>query len=304
MSWTRRLATSLTTGLLLWCPFLLAQDKPRGENKPDDLEKLLEKLESRPVGKADDPKPAPADKPEGKPGQAPAQKPKGTPAKDKDLDDLLEKLGKTEEAPTTSGKAAPKPPADPDPAAKPDGDASKGRRGPLNDESRKLDQRLEEILGRKKKKPQEEQDGEGSEMLAGTIKKMREVEQRLEQPDTGEATRKKQEEIVQDLGQILKEAQKKAQQSSKKKMAQRKQQQKGEQDGDQPGNEAGTAPRGTEKPTGEHALVGDKGAWGHLPETLREEMANIFKEGYLPAQADLIKRYYMSVNKKALARGE
>lgn len=296
MNLTRKLAASLVVGLLAWCPFLLAQDKPKAETRPVDLDKLLEKLESRPVGPVDDPKA----KPQAQEKEKPKAKP--TPAKDKDLDDLLEKLGKTEEAPTTTGKAAPKP--DPDHKPKADDDASKGRRDPLTGEAAKLDERLAELMGRKKKKPQEEQQDDGGDsMLAEAIKKMREVEQRLQQPDTGEATRKKQEEIVQELNQIIKQAQQR-QQQKKKMMAQRKQQGGQEQQGDQPGNEAGQAPWGADKPTGEHSLVGDKGAWGHLPATLREEMANIFKEGYLPAQAELIKRYYMSVNKKALARGD
>ncbi len=295
MSTTRKLLAAALTALLAWSPFVLAQDKPKA---PDDLEKLLEKIESKVVpqdkGK-DDKKPAETDKDKDK------EKPKGDTkprAKDKDLDDLLEKIGRTTEAPTTSGKAKSSEVPDPTKAIDPD---QPKKRDLLPDEAKKLDLRLEEILGRKRKK-QGEEDQQDQGMLAETIKKMREVEQRLEEPDTGEQTRKKQDEIVKDLEQVLKQVRQQAQ--AKKKMAQRKGQMKGQQPGDQPGEEAGQGPRGAEKPNTESILAKDKNPWGHLPPTLREEMANIFKEGYLQAKADLIKRYYLSVNKKALTRGE
>jgi hypothetical protein len=47
-----------------------------------------------------------------------------------------------------------------------------------------------------------------------------------------------------------------------------------------------------------------KDEWGHLPEELRQEMANVFKEEYLTSKFDLIKRYYQSVSQKSLVRGE
>jgi len=41
-----------------------------------------------------------------------------------------------------------------------------------------------------------------------------------------------------------------------------------------------------------------------LPAQLREEMINVFKEGPLPSAEELIRRYYLSVNKKSTSREE
>ena len=51
-------------------------------------------------------------------------------------------------------------------------------------------------------------------------------------------------------------------------------------------------------------LAGGKDIWGHLPPELRQEMENVFKEDALPTKEDLIRRYYLSVAKQKLVRGE
>jgi hypothetical protein len=310
----RSMAVACAFPLLIGCWAVLAQDKPRKAD--DDLEKLLERLESKSVGGSarderkpqTEPPPAESSRSQGKSEPSKSQPTQTKPArpvapKDKELDDLLEKLGQTEEAPTTTGRPSPGPGTKPKTEPAKTGDRPQD---PLPEESQRLDQRLEEILGRKKRPP-EDQQGEGGGMLAEAIKRMREVEQRLEQPDTGEETRQKQEEIVKNLDSILEQLRKQSQSSTRKMRTVQKGQQtkqQGQQPGAQPGTEAGQAPRGAEKPTTESVLANDKNPWGHLPDSLREEMANIFKEGYLPAKADLIKRYYLSVNQKSLSREE
>ncbi len=58
------------------------------------------------------------------------------------------------------------------------------------------------------------------------------------------------------------------------------------------------------QPTDQHATAGGKDAWGHLPPELRQELDNLFKEDSLPAAQELIRRYYLSVSRKKLVRGE
>ena len=85
--------------------------------------------------------------------------------------------------------------------------------------------------------------------------------------------------------------------------------QQGQKPGNQPGqtpgaNAAGAPPTKPAKPSDRHALAGGKDIWGHLPEELRQEMENVFKEEALPKQAELIRRYYLSVAKQKLVRGD
>ena len=79
----------------------------------------------------------------------------------------------------------------------------------------------------------------------------------------------------------------------------------GQQPGDQPGANASGAPASRpSRPTDKHVLAGGKDAWGHLPPELRQEIDNLFKEDSLPAAEELIRRYYLSVSRKKLVRGE
>ena len=57
------------------------------------------------------------------------------------------------------------------------------------------------------------------------------------------------------------------------------------------------------KPENKRSTAGGKDAWGHLPPELRQEMDNVFKEDPLPSREELIRRYYLSVSQKNLARG-
>ena len=294
----------------------LAQDTP----KDDALDRLLEKLE----GKTADPSPeakkdAPRPKPKDAKKDAPKPKPKvGEEPKDKALDSLLEKLGETKEAPNTTGRGDPSG----DPADTPKlkgGDVPKDN---LKEGQKPLDEHLEELTGRvkKKKSSDKEQQGEGqgqpgdaddSSPLGQAVKKMRSVESKLGEDETGEETRKTQGEIVKDLDTLIAQAKKSAQGQGKPGRRIRKQ---GPPNGNQPDNQPGTDPnaRGagpmkTADARNTPALVGDKNTWGNLPAMLRDEMENVFRTEMLPNKTKRISRYYDSIKKKSLSsssRGE
>ncbi len=305
---TRFAIAATLAAALGWAPVGLAQDVP----DDDALDRLLEKVEgkmpdetARPSTKPDagTPKVDAKAKPEASKDAADKKKGSGEVSeKDKALDDLLQQIGETKDEPTATGKpkAPPTPEEGPMP---PDGrkpeDADAQKVGGKKD----LDEHLEEILGRKKRKDDGEEDP-SSGALAQAIKKMREVEQRLGQDDTGEQTRKRQKEIVQDLDTMIAQLKKAGSGSGRGRPGQRNT--AGNQPGgqqDQPGNTgAGVGPQMPKKPTIQSILSDNKDEWGHLPPELRGEMENVFKEDALPKKKTLIDRYYLSVNKKSLTR--
>lgn len=267
----------------------------------DALDRLLEKAQGenkeagKPAADADKPgdaKPA-ADRPK-------SDKPKADP-QDKALDDLLEKLGQSDDAPDTTGRAKPPGEPKPDDASKPSPGESKS--DPLNPQQKPLDQHLEELTGRKRKNPQDDEADQKSDpsegALAEAIKKMREVEKKLGDKETGESTRQKQEQIVKDLDQMIKLArQARNQQRQRGNPQQGQQQQQGEeQNANDP--QRGTQASKPKKPTGRDALAENKDIWGHLPPEVRAEIENMFNEEALPMKRSLIDRYYLSINKKS-----
>jgi hypothetical protein len=284
------------------------------EPKPprdDALDRLLEKLEkpspppggSRPESgpaKVEGDKAGSDAKPDG------SKKPAGDLApKDQALDNLLEKLGETRDRPAAPDDRR-RAPAMPGEEGKEQGPAKPGEpaKQDLTGKSKDLDQHLEELTGRKRKKKNQD-DAEGSGPLSNVIKEMREVEQRLGKPDTGEETRKKQTEIVKNLEQLIEELRNSSSQSKGQRIRIVMQPGKqGQQQGQTPGANAGGAPSTKPaKPDGKHAAVGGKkDVWGHLPEELRQEMDNVTREGMLLTKEKLIEDYYLSVSKKSLNR--
>jgi hypothetical protein len=292
----RFLAATLSLALTLaWASWGRAQEPEKP--KDDGLDRLLEKL--------DETKTPEAGKPAAKKASPDASKGSGdvTP-NDKALDNLLEKLGETKETPAPDDKPkgghgpGDKPPTQP--GEKP---------GPhdLTGKSKDLDQHLEELTGRKRKKKNEE--GEGSGPLSEIIKEMRDVEKRLGKPDTGDDTRKKQAEIVKNLETLIEQLRQSSGQSGSRKryLVMKQGRQPGSKPGSEnPGSQAGHAPKmKTEKPTTKRSLAGGKDEWGHLPPELRQELMNVTKEEMLPNRVELIERYFLSLTrKKSLAREE
>jgi len=226
--------------------------------------------------------------------------------KDKALDSLLEKLGETDEHPTTEGR-----PKVPGPEATPPGPAQPGqpKGGDLTGKAKDLDEHLEELTGRKRKKKPGEEDGQGSGPLSDIIKEMRDVEKRLGKPDTGEETREKQKQIVKKLDTIIEQLRNSSSQGRMTVI--REVRQPGQKPGGQKGGPGATGNSGRgvsaskpAKPQPKSILAVDKNAWGHLPEELRGEMENVFNEQPLQDRAELIRRYYLSVSKKGQSRSE
>jgi hypothetical protein len=300
-----------------------AQDipKPKTDGALDDLLQELRKSPNEPNKKPDPPaedlkKPAkePAQKP-AEPSSKPtkdAAKPKAAlESKDKALDDLLEKLGTVENEPTPEEpKRQPPPSEDKDatnkektPGDQPD--QTKPNVGEPSGRDRQLDEHLEELTGKRRKKNTREQEDGGA--MSEVIKEMRDVEQRLGQTDTGEETRQKQKRIVQKLETLIEQMRSTQSQSKSKQrqVAMRKGQQPGQNPGQDPGANAAGAPRSKpERPTGKSVLAGNKDEWGHLPPELRQELLNVFKEEALPSREELVRLYYLAVSKKRLKRGE
>src|SRR5262249_12471862 len=118
-----------------------------------------------------------------------------------------------------------------------------------------------------------------------------------------EGTRKKEEEVVKELDQIL-ERLRQARMQQQKGQGKRQQQagnQQGEQQDQNNPDAKGVGEQKPDKPTVKGLLAGQKDTWGDLPPALREEMENMFSADMLPAKRDMIIRYYKAVAKKGRA---
>ena len=236
----------------------------------------------------------------------PAAKPPATGGlapKDQAIDDLLGKLGETkdeparEDRPQNQGAGAGQPP-ERKPGEK---DGAK-----LGGNDKEIDDRLEEIAGRKRKRPRAD-DEERTGPIGEMIKEMRDVEQRLGKPDPSEDTQAKQKQIIKRIETLIEEVRQSGSSAGRLTMRRRQQQgnQPGQQQGDQTGAMAqGAGPMKAAKPTSQHSTAGGKGIWGHLPEELRQVMDNSFKEVELGSKAEMISRYFLSVGKGKLVREE
>jgi hypothetical protein len=302
----------------------------QGKTKEDSLESLLKELNEpeKPAAKSDKPakageskvgssgekaKRAPrsgstADK-TGKAGTDQAGKPSAPKSraaakvspKDQALDDLLGKLGETKDEPAADDH--PRNGA-PDGQPQPPG-GGKTSADKLGEKDKDLDARLEELTGRKKKRPSSDQERTGQ--VGEMIKEMREVEERLGKPDPSEDTQKKQKGIVKRIESMIEQAKRSG--SSGGRMVIRrvprpgKQQQPGREEGEQTGAQV-RAPVKPAKPTSQHSTANSKEVWGHLPDELQQVMEASFKEVELDSKRELITRYFLSVAKGKPVREE
>ena len=334
MMFDRKALSALALAAWLCWPVLGVAQEP-GKSTDEALDSLLEKLEkptreSKPDGGAkpakdakSDVKPAKSsDKPKSNAGPKaetakpareakPAQQGGGeVSAKDKEIDELLEKLGETKDQPAPEKRRPGHPQAGQ--PGEPPRPGSGGRQQPrdkdkspeLQGKDKDLDERLEELTGKKKKRNRREQP-EGSGPMGQIIKEMRDVEQRLGKPETGEDTQSKQKKIVKDLETLIERIRQSGGSASMAlRMVRQAGQKPGNQPGQTPGSTAGGAPaQKPARPSDHHAIAGGKDIWGHLPPELRQEMENVFKEEPLSAKIDLIRRYYLSVAKQKTNRG-
>ncbi len=305
----KTLTLSLALVALLCVPLALAASQDTPSAKDDALDDLLKKVEQKEAGAGKPGAETPTPKTEPAPAATEVKRRGDVATKDKDLDSLLEKLGTTEDKPAPeerrggpgAGPAEPKPSSDMTGKAKKkdDADSLKGR-------DKDLDEHLEGAAGQRRKKKRQEGDEGGA--LSQVIKEMREVEERLGKSDTGEATRKKQDEIVKKIETMIEQAKNSQGQSQgkKKSLALGKgKPQPGQQKGDQAGTTGGNAPfTKPQKPSDRRSLAGGKELWGDLPPEVRQDLDNVMKEGFLPSREELIRRYYLSLSKKKAIRGE
>lgn len=302
--------------LTILCASSPAQEPKSGSDEALDnlIEKLADPPSSKPDGKPSEdavkPKtPAAGAKPEASTAPKTGDGKEVAP-KDRELDSLLEKLGESTDEP--DAKDSKKPPM-PGAGGEHKTDPSKSdqpRPGELGKKDQALDERLEELTGRRKKKQSGQDQQEGSGPVSEIVKQMREIEERLGKPDTGEETQKKQKQIIKKLETMIEQA-KQSGSSSSRQMKMRQVRQAGQkpggsQQGQQEGANANGAPLAKPaKPTNQRSMAGGKDVWGHLPPELRHEMENSFKEAALPDKVELIKRYYLSISKnKPIREGE
>jgi len=294
-----------------------ARAQDQRPSKDDSLQGLLEDLEKTPDAPrapATD-KPAPAGRPRDgsaaprpqeprRPGSG-AGKPKAQgealSGGDQELDSLLEKLGESKDQPQAEENRGGGP-GQPGQGAKGQADAPQ-KKDALRQEDKPIDERLEELTGRRRKRPVADPPARGA--VGEMIKQMREVEKRLSQPDTGEATRSREKQIVKKIDEMIAQARRGGGMPGRMvtRWVRRPGGQQGQQQGNEPGAQArGAGPMKPAKPVATHVKAGGKDVWGHLPPELRQVMENTFKESDLPAKAEIISRYFLSVGKGRLIR--
>jgi hypothetical protein len=224
-------------------------------------------------------------------------------SKDQALDELLGKLGEAKDEPTPDDRPKNRAPGGEN-QPPPRGDKKAGA-DPLGQKDKDLDERLEELTGRKKKRPSADQERSGP--VGEMIKEMREVEERLGKPDPSDGTQKKQKQIIKRIETMIEQAKQSG--GSGGRMVIRRipgpGQQPGQQEGDPTGAQArGAPPMKPAKPTTQHSTANGKDVWGHLPDELRQMMEATFKETELDSKRELISRYFLSVGKGKLVREE
>ena len=150
-------------------------------------------------------------------------------------------------------------------------------------------------------------DGGGQDPLSDLSGRMREVERLIAEADAGEGTQGKQREIAEEMEKLIRQLQKQCQackqgSSKRQKTAGRgKVGQPDQQDraSDQPARDSSDRlnDEKTKKSDAVAMRAMVKAAWGHLPEHLREQMAQMPTPEFLPKYLLLIEDYY-----KALAK--
>jgi hypothetical protein len=287
----------------------LSGAKPGGEKQAEKSPARKEATDKKKTDQGAGAKPAASDaKGQGaKDAKKRAKKPDELSSKDQEVDDLLQKLGETAETPSRDDRPrgggagekgegqGPSPPGE-----------KKDRRDRLTGKDKETDEHLEELTGRRRRK--KEDDGERSGPAGELIKQMRDIEQKLQKPDTGEATREEQKKVVKRIETLIEQARQSGQ-SGMRGMAMRRTRNQGRQPGQQPGDKQGAMAQGAPPmkpatPTSKHAKVGGKDEWGHLPPELRAEIENSMNELPLSTREELIKRYYTAVAKRKLVREE
>jgi hypothetical protein len=166
------------------------------------------------------------------------------------------------------------------------------------------------------------------EVLNRVSKNMRNVEDLLAKRDAGSRTRETQRDIVNDLDKLINQQQRQQQQqqqqaggggSSQQQMMRRQQQnqrtaqqrrqqqlQRQQQERDQMAQANGKQAGAGGRSQGPASKIADlyKDIWGHLPETMRQEMDAYSREQFMAKYNDLLKQYYSTLAEKGRRQGD
>jgi hypothetical protein len=169
------------------------------------------------------------------------------------------------------------------------------------------------------------------ELMDRVGKNMREADDRLARKDTGDATQQVERDIVKDLDELIEQTKRQQQQqqqqqsqsqgggsqSAEQQRQQRRQQaratrqrrrQMGQRQNamNQPDQQTGNNAQGGNGTRGEMSKIADlyKDIWGHLPETMRQEMNQYSREQFMAKYHELLKQYYSTIAEKGRRKGE
>jgi hypothetical protein len=166
-----------------------------------------------------------------------------------------------------------------------------------------------------------------AEIVARVAKDMRASEERLGQKDASEGTRQIQRDILKNLDALIEQKKQQQQQQQQQQSAssssssrdQRRQQARNNRpqmkNQTTPDKSLSQKPQAKEmankgggtKDTPENmSKIADlyKDVWGHLPETLRQEMDQYAREKFMAKYGDLLKQYYATIAEKGHRKGE
>jgi hypothetical protein len=150
--------------------------------------------------------------------------------------------------------------------------------------------------------------GDEADPLSRITHRMRDVQQRIARARSGADTQQMQSEIVSDLDRLIDELKKNANQSSSS--SSQGSQQSGEPSEKEDGQQASAGQSGSQaardstarltrekaakpEPSGVRELM--EGAWGRLPERVRQQMLQSSIEDFVPQYETLLREYFRSI---------
>jgi hypothetical protein len=155
------------------------------------------------------------------------------------------------------------------------------------------------------------------EITSRIAKNMSQAEKRLQKKDPGEATQQTQRDIVHDLDELIEQTRRQQQQPSSDRASaasSKSRRQQSQPSGQRPvpapqqqaQNQSGNNPRGGRTGPEGMSKIADlyKDVWGHLPETLRQEMDQYSREQFMAKYGDLLKQYYATIAEKGRRKAE
>jgi hypothetical protein len=173
--------------------------------------------------------------------------------------------------------------------------------------------------------PAADEKEKAAEIQAHVSREMRASEKRLGERDPGEGTQQIQRDIVKNLDALIEQKKREQQQqqqqdarNSSSSQDQRRQQSRNNRRGQDQIPQMDTASQqeqmkpaasrggGTKNASENMSKIADlyKEVWGHLPETLRQEMDQYAREKFMAKYGDLLKQYYATIAEKGHRKGD